>query len=139
MVGWHQLNGHEFEEVLGGGELQESLECCSPWGHKELDTTLRLDSSHAMVCYTIVTANCSYAQNICISDQQTSITPLCDDIHYDVCKVYVVPAKSLQLNLTPCNPMDSSPSGSSVHETLQARILEWVAISFSRGSSQPRH
>ena len=40
MVGWHhRLNGHEFEETLGGGEGQESLVCCSPWGHKELDTT----------------------------------------------------------------------------------------------------
>ena len=34
--------------------------------------------------------------------------------------------------------MDCSPPGSSVHGTSQARILEWVAISFSRGSSQPR-
>ena len=34
-----------------------------------------------------------------------------------------------------CNPMDCSPPGSSVHGILQARILEWVAISFSRGSS----
>ena len=36
------------------------------------------------------------------------------------------------------NPVDCSPPGSSVHEILQARILEWVAISFSRGSSWPR-
>ena len=34
--------------------------------------------------------------------------------------------------------MDCSPPGSSVHEILQARILEWVAICFSRGSSRPR-
>ena len=34
--------------------------------------------------------------------------------------------------------MDCSPPGSSVHRILQARILEWVALSFSRGSSQPR-
>ena len=39
---------------------------------------------------------------------------------------------------TLCDPMDCSPPGSSVHEIFQARILEWVAISFSRGSSQPR-
>jgi len=39
---------------------------------------------------------------------------------------------------TLCNPMDCSPPGSSVHGISQARILEWVAISFSRGSSQPR-
>ena len=36
------------------------------------------------------------------------------------------------------NPMDTSPPGSSVHGILQAKILEWVAISFSRGSSPPR-
>ena len=36
---------------------------------------------------------------------------------------------------TLCDPMDGSPPGSSVHGILQARILEWVAISFSRGSS----
>ena len=39
MVGWHhQLNGHEFEQALGDGEGQGGLACCSPWGHKELDT-----------------------------------------------------------------------------------------------------
>ena len=37
-----------------------------------------------------------------------------------------------------CNPMDCSPSGSSIHGISQARILEWVAIFFSRGSSEPR-
>ena len=37
-----------------------------------------------------------------------------------------------------CDPMDCSPPGSSVHGILQARILEWVTISFFRGSSQPR-
>ena len=40
MVGWyHQLNGHEFEPASGHGEVQRSLACYSPWGHKELDTT----------------------------------------------------------------------------------------------------
>ena len=34
-----------------------------------------------------------------------------------------------------CDPVDYSPPGSSIHGILQARILEWVAISFSRGSS----
>ena len=40
--------------------------------------------------------------------------------------------------LTLCGLVDCSLPGSSKHEILQARILEWVAISFSRGSSQPR-
>ena len=39
---------------------------------------------------------------------------------------------------TLCNSVDCSPPGSSVHGILQARILEWVVIPFSRGSSQPR-
>ena len=37
-----------------------------------------------------------------------------------------------------CDPMDCSPSGSSVHGILQARILEWAAMPSSRASSQPR-
>ena len=47
-------------------------------------------------------------------------------------------AQSLHSCLTLGNPMDRSPSGSSVHGISQARILEWVAISFSMGSSWPR-
>ena len=44
-------------------------------------------------------------------------------------------AKSLQSYLTLCDPMNCSSLGSSIHGILQARIPEWVAISFSRGSS----
>ena len=44
MVGWyHRLNGHEFEQALGVGDGQGSLVCCSPWDHKESDTTERLN------------------------------------------------------------------------------------------------
>ena len=43
-----------------------------------------------------------------------------------------------QLCLTLCDPVDCSLAGSSVHGVLQARILEWVAILFSKGSSRPR-
>ena len=46
--------------------------------------------------------------------------------------------KSLQLCPTLCNPMDRSLPGSYIHGIFQARILEWVAISFFRGSSWPR-
>ena len=44
----------------------------------------------------------------------------------------------VQLCLTLCNPMDYSLPGSSAHGILQARILEWIVISSSRGSSQPK-
>ena len=44
MVGrHHQLCGHEFEQAPGVDDGQESLVCCSLWGHKESDTTERLN------------------------------------------------------------------------------------------------
>ena len=44
VVGWHhQLDGHEFEQAWGVGDEQRSLACCSPWGHKESDTTEQLN------------------------------------------------------------------------------------------------
>ena len=46
MIGWHhRLNGHEFEQVPGDDEGQGSLECCSPWGRKESDTTEQLNNN----------------------------------------------------------------------------------------------
>ena len=48
MVGWHdQLNAHEFEQTLGDSEGQGSLAHCCPWGHKESDTTERLNKETA--------------------------------------------------------------------------------------------
>ena len=52
-----------------------------------------------------------------------------------VCVCVLVDAQSC---LTLCDPMDYSPPRSSVHGIPQARILEWVAMPFSKGSSQPR-
>ena len=47
MVGWnHRLNRPEFEQAPGVGEGQGSLACCRPWGHKESDTTERLDNNN---------------------------------------------------------------------------------------------
>ena len=46
-VGWHhQLNGHEFEKILGDSKGQENLVCCSPWGCKESDKTYRLNNNN---------------------------------------------------------------------------------------------
>ena len=44
MVGWHhRLTGHEFEQVPGVGDGQGTLAYCSPWDHKESDTTEQLN------------------------------------------------------------------------------------------------
>ena len=44
IVEWHhQLEGHEFEQALGIGNGQGSLACCTPWDHKELDMSERLN------------------------------------------------------------------------------------------------
>ena len=64
MVGWnHWLNGHEFEQALGVGDGQGGLACCSPWGHKELDTTERLNWTDSFllsysVCRRIIAHHC---------------------------------------------------------------------------------
>ena len=61
-------------------------------------------------------------------------------IHIVFSKIYLTKASVLVAPscLTLCDPLDCSPPGSSVHRILQARILERVAIYFSRGSSRPR-
>ena len=46
---------------------------------------------------------------------------------------------SLQSCPALCDPTDRSPPGNSVHGIVEARLLEWVAMPFSRGSSQPRY
>ena len=44
MIGWHhRLNGQQFEQAPGVGDGQGSLVCYSPWGHKDLDVTQRLN------------------------------------------------------------------------------------------------
>ena len=57
-VGWHhRFNGHELGQTLGDGEGQGSLECCSPWGHKESDITWRLNNNNYMCIYIYIYLN----------------------------------------------------------------------------------
>ena len=59
--------------------------------------------------------------------------------HHGMISKEIVLALVLVAQLCPtlCDPMDDSPPGSSVHEIFQARILEWVAISFSKEPETP--
>ena len=49
----HRFNGHELGKTLGDGEGQGGLACCSPWDHKELDTTGQLNNNHRNECVTL--------------------------------------------------------------------------------------
>ena len=52
MVGWHhQLNGHEFEQAPGDGEVQGSLACCSSWGCMESDMTEQPNNNNYLFYY----------------------------------------------------------------------------------------
>ena len=118
MVEWHhQLDGHEFEWTLGVGDGQGGLACCSSWGRKELDLTewLNWTEEKRKWCYCFFFKLCTFYWSM------------------SVCS-----AKLLQSCLTLYNPMDWSPSSSSVHGILQARILQWVVMPSSMAFSQPR-
>ena len=97
---------------------QRGLVSYSSQGCKKLETTKRLDSSSSMFTQ----------QSFCVVALSCTFT-ICSFF------LYVGHVTVTQRCLTLCNPMDYSPPGSSVHGTLQARVLEWVAIPFSRGSS----
>ena len=60
MVAWHhQLNGHEFEQAPGVGDGQGGLACCGSWGHKDLDTTERLNWTELMFMRNRLAVPCS--------------------------------------------------------------------------------
>ena len=101
----------------GKSHGQSNLVGYSPWGRKELDTTEWL---HFL-------GNCKLKQG----DAITHLLWVSEWVSEWASKV-------TQSCLTLCDPMGSSLPGSLVHGILQARILKWVAISFSKGSSQPR-
>ena len=86
------------------------------------------EAQHMLKCRIIKKKEYLCIYKLCCTPE-TNITL---EISYIVC---VLVAQSC---LTLCDPMDCSPSGSSVPGMLQARILEWVVIPFSRGSSWPR-
>ena len=68
-----------------------------------------------------------------------SFYTMCQQIYVAIMGSACMQAKSLQSCRTFCNPLDYNLPGSSVHGILQARILEWRAIPFSKGSSWPRN
>ena len=113
--------GSKFSAITVG-----ETETCKPYlGHFcQVYFCARVNERRKIYIYIyiyiyIVSPNCSPQMLLCV---------------YFLC----LHAKWLQSCLTLCNPVDCCPPGFSVHGILQARILEWVAVPSSRGSSQPR-
>ena len=150
MVGWHHwFNGHELEQTLGD-ERQGGLACCSPWGHKKSDMTeglnettvaSRVDISwHQEFLFSFIKREKVFPSIILEttmlllafflkSDKKIGVSG------YPSTFLGYMYLKVAQLCPTLCYPMDCSPRGPSVHGIFQARLLEWIAISFSRESS----
>ena len=105
-------------------------------GSQESDMTERL-STHTQ-CKVILRYD--YSPGICKLTHNEILPHAYQNDHHQmcVCVCVCVCVKPLQSCLTLCDPMDCCLPGSSVHGILQARILEWDAIPFSKGSSQPR-
>ena len=118
------LDGREFEWTSGVGNGQGGLACCDSWGHKESDTTERLNwTEHIIRSFTFCWIGSRMGRK---HNSQIRIRT----VH--------MRAKSLQFYPTLCDPMDCSLPSSSVHGILQARTLEWFVSPLSRGSSWPR-
>ena len=64
MAGWHhQLDGHESEQTLGNSEGQGILGCCSPWGHRESDTTEQQQFDWILFTFNVIETIILYASN----------------------------------------------------------------------------
>ena len=120
MVGWHHwLNQHEFELTPGVGNGQGSLGCCSPLGHKELDTTERLNWTELRSEKTHDTRDLKFYQYV--KGSSLLITIVLFEVFYS-CSV----AQSCQ---TLCNPMECSMPGFPVlHNLLEfaQTHVHWV-------------
>ena len=104
--------------------------------HKVVGGQFQLGS--IVSCLLLETFLCTFLRNSCKCIMQFSSYDSTFFFPQGQHRVCVCASVCAQLCPTLCDPMDYGPPGTSFHGILQERILEWVAISFSRGSSQPR-
>jgi len=131
MAGWHhRLDGREFEWTLGVGDGQGSLACCNSWGHKESDTTERLNWTELNVFFLAFSSNISnflyfpqtmYFPHTAFPDCISPVfTYWCMSINLlSLLSHWIVPiewvSEVIQSCLILCDPVDCSPPGSSIH------------------------
>ena len=112
-----QTGAATVEKQVGGFPKNQKTEL--PYNPEVTFRAIYLKKTLKDTCTSMFTAAHTHihTNGILLSHKQNEVTQLC---------------------LSLCDPVDCSLPGSSIHGILQARTLEWVAISFSRGSSQPR-
>ena len=140
MVGWHhRFNGHESEQAPGDGEGQESLVCCSPRGCKESDTTERLSNNQQYI-YTesrkMVLMNLFGGQEQRCRCREWTCAPSGGRLG---CTERVALTHTLSESRSvvsdSATPWTAACQAPLFNGILEARILEQVAVPFSRGSS----
>ena len=120
----------------GKSHGRRGLVGCSPWGREESDTTERLHFHSSLSC--IGEGNGSPLQRSCLENPKDRGAWWAAVYGVAQSRTWLKQLSSSSSSKTLCDPMDWSLPGSSVHGILQARILEWVALPFSRGSFLPR-
>ena len=159
MVGWHhRLNGHEFESTLGVGDGQGGLVCCSPWGHKELDTTEQLNWTELSANDNLsILVELQFLHHLLplswkkkkslgtagilpqVTNENSQIILLAFLFHEYGFKNQTLQrqpsirkkeSEVAQSCPTLWDPTDCSLPGSSIHGIFQARILEWSGLPF---------
>ena len=118
MVGWHHWpNGHEFGRQWRTGKPDVLQSMGSKTVRHDLATEQETPPAFPTVSLLTRSWTSSHELSHTQEKKESEVAQLCPTL---------------------CNPMDYSLPGSSVHGIFQARVLEWVAISFSRVSSRPR-
>ena len=130
MVGWHHwFNGHEFEQTLGVGDGQGGLACCSPWGHRESDTTERLNWTELNI-WTLCPLPAHFNNQECFfqvaergyGEQQNKVSRYaCLSLGLSVLELIQYPA-CRDLNFVHSRQNDSS---------LQTPAASWISFLFS--------
>ena len=133
MVGWHHwLSGHGFRWTPWVGDGQGGLACCSSWGHKESDMTEWLNWTELYVQYLVNI-------NLHMWKKTVNFKAIGHFYKFKVWNhnnmIYGKSLESCQLSVTPWTVAHQAPLSMAI---LQARILKWFAMPFSRGSSLPR-
>ena len=116
----HQLQTQQHSSSAKSGTFATELQLSPAHGSVKLQEGIQLGAEFCLPSYFPFYSHCSFLLWTALRGW-----------HGPVCSV----AHSCP---TLCHPMDGSSPGSSVHGTFQARILEWVAIFYSRGSALPR-